>query len=209
MAHPNRAAEIVFAVVSALAISAHAAAQESSRAPKWYAEAAVAIARPFVEDENGTTVKPSVAPVVGIAAAWLAGAGTMLTLGLQGSGFTLRLEDGGASWDGGRAFQVDLMGGVEREIAGCAAAGSRGCTSGRLAVGGTWLRGSDDVLPFRFGGAGLHPAGEVGLAVRLAKRPLSAIFKAHAFRLGGGRTDDPISEPGTALQFRIGARYGL
>jgi len=164
----------------------------------------------LVEDGNGTTVKPGIAPAAGVMAAWLAAGGTMVTLGVLGSGFALQLDDGGASWNGGRAFQVDLMGGVERDITGCAADGSRGCTSGRVAVGGTWLRGSDDVLPFRYGGSGLHPAVELGIAVRLLEqRSLSATLLAHAFRLGGGRTDDPISQPGTALQFRIGARYGL
>lgn len=134
----------------------------------------------------------------------------MLTLGIQGSAFSLQMEDGGASWSGGHALQVDIMAGVEREIAGCAARGSRGCTSARGALGGTWLRGSDKVLPFRFGGAGIHPAGELGVAVRLlVKRPLSATLLAHAFRLGGSRADDPISRPGTTLQLRFGGRYGL
>lgn len=134
----------------------------------------------------------------------------MVTVGLQGGAFSLRLEDGGDSWNGGNAWQVDIMGGVEYQIAGCAERSSRGCTSARGALGGTLLAGSDDVLPFRFGGGRLHPAGALGVTVRLLeKRALSANLLAHAFRLGGSGADNPISTSGTALQFRVGGRYGL
>ncbi len=210
MAHPDSAAQIALATAFALAFPAHATAQGSPRTPAWYAEAAVAVARPILEDGNGTTVKPGIGPVGGIMAAWLTGGRTVLTLGMQGSTFSLRLKDGDASWSGGHAWQVDIMGGVERQIAGCATRDSRGCTLGRGALGGTWLRGPGNVIPFRFGGSGVHPAGEVGATVRLlVKRPLSATVMAHAFRLGGSRAEDPVSGPGTALQFRFGARYGL
>ena len=210
MAHPDRAATIALGSVLALVLPADGTAQRVPRPPAWYAEAAIAVARPFVEDGNGTSVKPGVGPVGGVMAAWPARSRTMVTLGVQGSAFSLKLEDGGASWSGGRALQLDIMAGVEYEIAGCAARDQRGCTSLRGAAGGTWLSGSDDVLPFRFGGTGLHPAGELGVTVRLlVRRPLSATLVAHAFRLGGSTANDPISNPGTALQFRLGARYGL
>jgi hypothetical protein len=173
-------------------------------------EAGLGFGGALVEDGSGATLAAGLGPFAGAGIAWGVAPRTTLAIGARAATATVRGEGGGSEWSAGRAWRVDVLVGLEQRLFGCAAeAEAPGCLAAHAGGGAVWLSGPRDVVPFRFGGNGLHFGGEVGASVRLLRaRPLFATVSAGALRLGGESVLSPIGEPGWSRRFLVGVRHG-
>ena len=159
-----------------------------------------ALSTAYVRDDNGTTVRPAVAPGVGVEVATVVGARATLAIALRTSRAGIDVRGDGRSWDGGTAWQTDATAAVERTLVPRLAV--------RAGLGFAWLRGPSDVAPFRFNNASpIRPAAELGATYALS-RALGALVAVQAYRYGATTLADPIREPGTVKRLVIGVRYG-
>jgi hypothetical protein len=161
-----------------------------------------ALSTAYVRDDNGTTVRPGVAPVVGAEVATVVGPRTTLAATLRTSRASIDVSGDGRSWSGGSAWQTDATATVERTVAPRLAL--------RGGLGLAWVRGPSDIAPFRFNNASpVRPAAELGATYALSlSRPLRASIAAQAYRYGATTLEDPIREPGTVKRLVVGVRYG-
>lgn len=207
MAPSSLAAPSLTLLVLLATVNARGGAQTLARAPNLRAEIAVGYSTPLVKDANGTEVRATWSPAVGVGIAWNVASRTHVSLTLRGARPSLDLEHDGNSWSGGSATIVDVIAAAEREI------GQR--VALRAGLGLVWLTGPDDVAPFRgtSGSQRFHAAFDVGAAVRpvlnaLSKRPIFVTFGVQGFRLGNATASDPVTQPGAILRFIAGVRYG-
>ena len=178
-----------------------AAQRRSASAPDHVSvEAGAGFASIYFEEGNGTTVRGSVAPVLGVGAEWATGPSLRAGITVRGSRDALRITDDGRSWDAGHATRFDLLGtlawGAERMAL-------------RLAAGPVWLSGPDDVVPFRGQGTAMHWGGGVVVDGTLA---LNGRLRWRAGADGvwltpSGTAMTPVT--GMVRRFMIGAAYAL
>lgn len=222
MAHPTpattvarggRLAGIALALTLA-AVGAPAGAQEPASpapaAPRFArptlrALAGIAVGTPFVEDGNGTTVRPGVAPLLGVEVASRVGERTAVTLALRGArpGAMVDFDAAGSDdVDGGTVTTVDVVAGVEYAV-------HRRVTA-RGGLGLLYLEGPAELAPFRFNnGSSIHPLLDVGADVKLAHDlPLALALSWQGYRYGAATAADPIEEAGVVQRLVVGVRYG-
>jgi len=161
-----------------------------------------ALSTAYVRDDNGTTVRPGVALVVGVEAATKVGPRTTLSVALRTSRAGIDVRSDGRTWDAGGAWQTDATAAVERTLVPRLAL--------RVGLGLAWVRGPSDVAPFRFNNASpIRPAAELGATYALpVSWPLAASVAAQAYRYGATTLEDPIREPGTVKRLVVGVHYG-
>lgn len=167
-------------------------------------EVGFALSTPYLKDANGATVRASAAPVVSLGATrglnQVGGAPTAATVDVRATRAGVTIAQGGADTPAGSAWQVDVLAGVERW---------RGRIGLRAAAGVTWLRGDEDVSPFRFvNDTPWHLAGEVGALARVARRrPLSVLIAAQGVRMGSPG-NGLVDANGAVLRLVAAVRYG-
>lgn len=168
------------------------------------ADLGLALSTPYLKDANGATVRAGIGPVASLGAAWTLGrlgeAPMAATVDLRAMRAGVRVEQGGTDTPAGSAWQVDLVAGLERW---------RGRVGLRAAAGVTWLRGDDDVSPFRFvNDTPWHLAGEVGALARLSRhRPVSVLVAAQGVRMGSPG-NGLIDANGAVMRLVAAVRYG-
>lgn len=161
-----------------------------------------ALSTAYVRDDNGTTVRPAAAPVIGVEVASVVGPRTTLAVTLRTSRTGIDVRGDGRSWDGGSAWHTDATAAIERTLVPRLAL--------RGGLGLAWVRGPSDVAPFRFNNSSpFRPAAELGATYTFSRsRPLGASVALQAYRYGATTLADPIREPGTVKRLVIGVRYG-
>ncbi|HEY0971974.1 MAG TPA: hypothetical protein VGE02_13470 [Gemmatimonadales bacterium] len=168
------------ALVAPLALLAGVAAAQPSPLEL---EAGVAITSPLLVDGNGTRVRLSPAPLVGISlapASWRAGrvAGGVTA---RISTATVRLEDDGARWSGGRAWQGELL--------ATATLSRRVRVTPHAGAGVAWLGGDADVAVVRDVGRRPRALVEGGVELRRAagsRTALSLVAQGYRITPAGG-----------------------
>jgi len=168
--------------------------------PRPMFEVALALPSLLVRDANGTRVRGTIAPVVGVAGMWNLSPRLNSVAGIRGSLSSVSVDAGADDWKAGRTSQLAIRAGLERTFeAGLGLS---------LAGLGTWLSGPDDVTPFR-DGAGWHWGGDAGVSWRVTRsRPLSLFAVIETFMLGGATASDPVPSPAWVRRIVVGARHG-
>ena len=180
------------------------ASSPAERSASARADLGLALSTPYLKDANGATVRAGIGPVASLGAAWtfgrVGGAPMAATVDLRAMRAGVSVEQGGTETPAGSAWQVDLLAGLERW---------RGRVGLRAAAGVTWLRGDDDVSPFRFvNDTPWHLAGEVGALTRLSRqRPLSVLLAAQGIRMGSPGKG-LIDSNGAVMRLVAAVRYG-
>ena len=164
----------------------------------------VAAGTAFADDENGTTVRPALAPLLGVEAASRVGERTALTLTLRAARpqASIEFDGAGTEVDAGAVTALDLTVGVERTVHPAVAV--------RGGVGLLYLKGPAAVAPFRFNNAAsARPMLDFGAALRAPTRlPLHLSLGWQGFRYGAASVADPIDEAGLVQRVVLGVRYG-
>ena len=135
--------------------------------------------------------------MVSIGAEWRARNRVSAGVALGGSGGAIDIEDDSRSWSAGSFTRIDVM---------ATFAADAGRFTGRVSAGPTWMRGPDDVMPFRGDGGGfaMHWGGDASIEIALdAARRFRLRIGMDAARLNPGGTT-PAPEPGTFTRFHFG-----
>jgi hypothetical protein len=164
-------------------------------------------ATPWVRDGNGTSVREGIGGFAGIEVRLRreptgeTNARFIPSLLLRVGAAPLRGTAEGQSWDAGSAVQGDLSLGVEYPVARR--------TTARLGVVHSWIRGPDDVTPFRRELGALRGWGLDASIARGSWLPLDlgAVAGVHLLR-AGSRVDAATDvDAGWVARVRIGVRY--
>lgn len=177
------------------------AAQDGARGPdRWELRASLALGGTLIEDGNGTTVSAGAAPSAGVAALWRTGR-ALAGLSVHGGAGGLEARDGARSWNAGTLARADLFAviGAERSRWGI-----------RFGAGAVFLRGPEDLVPFRGDdGFRLHWGAEGLVDAGLDRRGrIRAHVGADAMRFAPAGTAVP-AEAGAVLRLRLGLAYAL
>ena len=157
----------------------------------------------FARDENGTSVRPGLSPLVGVEAASAAGERTAITLSLRASRPRAAVEfDAGGDVEAGAVTMLDLTLGVELRL--------RPAVAVRGGIGLLYLDGPSTIAPFRFNNASrVRPLLDLGAALRASARlPLHLALGWQGFQYGAATAADPIREAGLVQRVVVGVRYG-
>ncbi len=185
------------ALLAPLALVAAAAPAPAQPSPVQL-EAGVALASPLLVDGNGTRVRLSPAPFVGASLARPSWRSRVLAGGIVArlSTATVRLDDDGARWSGGRAWQGELL--------AVATLHQWARVEPHAGAGVTWTSGAGDVQVMRDLARRPRPFVECGVALRPAassRTSLSLAAQGHRVAPTGG-------DAGGVLRVLLAVRHG-
>ena len=140
------------AVVLLLALSVPAGAQRRPMvAPLWSFEVGAAFGSIYFEEgATSTTVRGTVAPMVGVGALWRAGRVVRAGVVARASRDGLRVTDYTREWNVGHVNRFDMSGTLAWEAERIAF---------RAVAGPVFLSGPDEIVPFRDRGTAMHWGG--------------------------------------------------